>query len=739
MLPARQKSNSGKERESVMDTKWYWIQNWKEEDDKEPQFLYFRNELRVKELHKEICIDISADSKYKLYINGQFVEIGPSRGNREVWYYDTVNISKFLRKGINVIGVMILRYPEAHGQGNWGMFRTHTPGLYFRMNEEDGALSGWKYRKAESIRIVPENPYFAPLRIYENARGEGTALGWMNVEYDGSDWLDAAEYDEAYLTEILKPDRLLPRSIPFMYRIRREFLNFEKKVIPPFSKVEFDLDAGELMTGYLYLKMCGGKGAQIQLLQSECYAGDIEEKADPYNSLPVKGDRTDTSLHLYGHTDTYIVSGYGNDQNYESYEPFWFRTFRYIRVTVMTKDLPLTIEEIYYEETGYPLEITTRVETSDPTMNAVWDICERSLRRCMHESYEDCPFYEQLQYAMDARSQILYTYAVSADPRLAIKCMDDFSHSVMENGMINCSAPNYEINVIPGFSIYYIGMIYDYMMYYGEKNQIQKYMYVMKGILNYFKNHLDERGLVEKIGGLNRPGQYWSFIDWTSGWDATNGVPPCTLDGPITMESLLYILGLQYAADIYRYMGDDKQADEYERQASLAQEAVNHFCVGENGMYQDGPGIEAYSQHTQVFAVLTDTVSVPKGKNLLKETMEHSHKYEQCSIAMMFYLFRALEKCDLYSYTDKLWDIWRKMVEDHMTTCAEDLLLGRSDCHAWGALALYELPSVILGIRPAEPGYASVKKEPRCETLDWARGQVVTPKGMITAGWEKQL
>ena len=122
-------------------------------------------------------------------------------------------------------------------------------------------------------------------------------------------------------------------------------------------------------------------------------------------------------------------------------------------------------------------------------------------------------------------------------------------------------------------------------------------------------------------------------------------------------------------------------------------------------MYQDGPGCGIYSQHCQVFAVLTNTVSVNTGKQYLLETLENRQNYAQCSVAMMYYLFRALEKCDLYEQTDALWDIWRAMIAKHMTTCAEDSLQSRSDCHAWGALALYELPSVVLGVRPGAPGY----------------------------------
>ena len=108
---------------------------------------------------------------------------------------------------------------------------------------------------------------------------------------------------------------------------------------------------------------------------------------------------------------------------------------------------------MHYEETGYPLQVQTEVTTSDNTLADIWDISERTLRRCMHESYEDCPFYEQLQYIMDARQQILYTYAVSADDRLARKCLDDLKRSQRYDGLLNCCYPNCNPNVIPGFSV----------------------------------------------------------------------------------------------------------------------------------------------------------------------------------------------------------------------------------------------------------------------------------------------
>lgn len=69
-----------------------------------------------------------------------------------------------------------------------------------------------------------------------------------------------------------------------------------------------------------------------------------------------------------------------------------------------------------------------------------------------------------------------------------------------------------------------------------------------------------------------------------------------------------------------------------------------------------------------------------------------------------------------------------KMVKDNLTTCVEDGVNGRSDCHAWGSLILFELPAVVLGVHPAAPGYEKIAVEPNPGYLEWAKGEVITKR-----------
>lgn len=753
---------------NLKEAKWIWVRDWSPLHKEDPQQIFFRKSIQINKA-KTGTVQISADTRYKLYINDRLVEVGPSKGDNQIWFLDTIDITGYLNEGINVFAIKILRYPMIHSKGNYAMFRTEQPGLYFSCSilEETNRQvdrkiefisdSSWKTYIDPNFSIVSESDIFAPLQIYENIQGNSETHTWMNEGYDDDFWNYAEEYEEFAISRQVSPGNLTPRTIPFMYRKDRKFNNIvtirkgkspkidwenlingqDSIVLSPNSTSIVEISAGEEMTGYLHLEFAKGKNSKIRILQSESY---VQEEMTSTNGMPipVKTDREDhINGHLDGFTDNYIVGGFGTKKITERYDPFWLRTFRFIQLEITTSDEELIFSRFDYTETGYPLAVKTAIETSDKSLNDIWAISERTLKRCMHETYEDCPFYEQLQYAMDSRSQILYTYAISADDRLARKCMDDFKRSQRYDGLLNCSYPCFGPNVIPTFSIYYILMLHDHMMYFGDKKLIEEHFPTIVSILSFFNRNLDNKKYVKKIGGLNIIDRFWSFTDWTTEWNKTSGVPEATLNGPITMESLIYIFGLQKAAELAEYIGLSDKSKIFKKRAEQVQDAVRKYCIGDNLLLKDGPFSNSYSQHTQVFAILTNTLSKEQGQKNLLETIKNKSDYAQCSVAMAFYLFRAMEQVDLYEHTNEYWDIWRRMVKKNATTCVEAEDGDRSDCHAWGALILYELPAITLGVKPTQPGFSEIEINPNPGYMDWAKGTVITPKGDVTVEWTK--
>lgn len=72
-----------------------------------------------------------------------------------------------------------------------------------------------------------------------------------------------------------------------------------------------------------------------------------------------------------------------------------------------------------------------------------------------------------------------------------------------------------------------------------------------------------------------------------------------------------------------------------------------------------------------------------------------------------------------------------------LTTFAENPEPTRSDCHAWSASPLYEFLSMTCGIRPAEPGFKSVRIEPFLGDLTTVNGQMPHPLGTIAVQFQK--
>ncbi len=758
---------------SYLNTNFIWTPDWTPKDDAIPRLVRFRKEISIDTVPQRAELKVSADSRYKLYINGQFVSEGPQKGDWENWYFDTVDITQWMVSGQNVIAAEVLRYPATFDRRNKSLIRSEYPCLY--LEQADGtdlsAKSGVRCMVDRDLEIQSEPWNPAPIHALEIAAGSAVLQGWMESYYDDSHWLEAFPYSILNIPRAQSPFNLQSREIPLMAHREKRFRQAlclrgktgetvqnasrlaawnqmletdDALTIPPHTWERIEISADTLQTGYPMLSVSGGSGASVRVLCSECYAGALvpNGNATPDN-LPAKGDRTDY-VHgmLHGNEDSYSVGGFGTESRPETWEPFWFRTFRFIALTVETGDEPLTLHRFAYRTMGYPLEAKTNISCSDESMAPIWNISLRTLKRCMLETYVDCPFYEQLQYAQDARSEALFTYTVSADDRLARQCMEAFRRSQRGDGLINACAPTIWYNVIPGFSIYYLLMVHDHMMFFGDSALVETHLPAIEQILAFFDRHRLSCGIVGHTGGPIIRERYWSFVDWCEQWKLLGGCPPAAQKGAgaVTMESLLYLLGLQRAAELEHFAGQTQRAETYRQQALELRGAIRANCMGGGlggvPLLQDGPGIEEYSMHPQVFAILTGVVSPEEGRAML-DTVMGEPALPRCSVAMHPYLFRALEITGMYEKANRCWNIWRKMVTDHLSTCVENDTDVRSDCHAWASAILYELPAVYLGLRPAAPGFAKASVRPVMGHLDWCKGDVITPRGMAHIEWHK--
>ena len=68
--------------------------------------------------------------------------------------------------------------------------------------------------------------------------------------------------------------------------------------------------------------------------------------------------------------------------------------------------------------------------------------------------------------------------------------------------------------------------------------------------------------------------------------------------------------------------GQLDQAEEQRSRAEALRQSVRFRCEGKDGMLRDGPGVDQYSQHVQVFAALTDTLTGSAARRVLEQTLD---------------------------------------------------------------------------------------------------------------------
>ena len=199
-------------------------------------------------------------------------------------------------------------------------------------------------------------------------------------------------------------------------------------VIPPNTTAKLLIQRDAMISAYPSLEVQGGADATIKLQYGEAL----------YDKDGRKGDRNlIADRQLRGFHDTFIADGRSRE-----FAPLWWRTFRYLEIEVKTAAEPLTLRTLRLHESGYPFAQVASFVSSDAELNRIWEIGWRTMRVDSHETFMDSSYWEQLQYTGDTRLEMLITYAVSGDARLARQAIDAFAESDVDGGLMQGAYPS---------------------------------------------------------------------------------------------------------------------------------------------------------------------------------------------------------------------------------------------------------------------------------------------------------
>ena len=593
---------------------------------------------------EETVLHISAGERYILYLDGELAGRGPVKGTHTLWYYDSYS----LPGGTHRLCALV------YTQGQYRAWSQVSFGnrLIVQTDQFSDQLSTgfgpWKTAVDRRFGFHWSNsPYRPEERVGTSGRfvfdagqpveaGTDPAILENGYEYSG--------YDIRYGLPNLRPNPLPPM-------LERELdLNFSAE-FDANSRFQKLIALDNYYCAYPVLEISGGRGARLSVSLSE---GLYQNGR--------KGDRADVQgKEFRGIGDLYHPDG----SRRQILTPLWWLAGRYLMIEGETADEPLTIHAAGIRETRYPIEWETPIPDAPPLFQELAPRLMRTLQMCMHETYMDCPHYEQLMYLGDTRLQLLITYAVSSDRRMPRHAIELLASGLNQTGgLLPCTYPVNNSRVIPGFCLYFVNILCDYTVHTGDLEFIHPHLPAARTILEQF--------LQNRTGPLVQTPDGWNFYDWRTDWP--NGIPP-QADG-VSLElnaHLVYTLMLQAALE--RLYGEAEFASRDTRLALEIKDALMHYQT-------------SFSEHTLCFLLLSGSLKDSEEGILLQSLLETDG--ETVSVYFSHYLFEVYQKYGFYDRMDRRLEQWRILLDEHLYTSPEEFTPStRSDCHAWGAHPIY--------------------------------------------------
>lgn len=614
-------------------SKWIWLK----EDQSVDSYGDFLSEFTY--TAGKVYIQISVDSNYTLYINGNFVNSGQYADYPYYKVYDKIDITDYCREGKNQLTITVWYYGTTGGS----TYYRGDAGLRFEVYQAD-ALCAWSDSNTRSRRnasYISRNQWITP------------QLGL------------SFSYDATAVSGAFGESRELAQDLPLFERPNEKYEILPR--IPSYlvkqSEKDWIYDLGREEVGYLTLRVKSPCKQTVTVAFGEHLADGNVRWLNNGRVFSVE-----------------ITVGEGITE-YTNY----FRRLGLRYLEVMSQ-ADLEIEYVSILPCMYPLQSVKR-EFNDSLIQQIYDTSVRTLELCMHEHYEDCPWREQALYAMDSRNQIICGYYAFKEYRFPRSSLLLLSKSLREDGLLTICAPSDLELTIPSFSLHYFTEILEYTEYSGDKTLAQEVLPVLQTILEAFLNRMVD-GLVAKFDGK----QHWNFYEWSEGM--SDNAHTCTgFDAALNCLLSLALRNMQKICQLISISGN------YQEKAEMLNKRIREtFFVPEAGLFTNDTDKTGFSELVNALAVLCGAAT-PQQTHRICEELAQGNYLTKTSLSMRCFKYDALLKTSMDRYREYVIEDIIRTYEPMLAAGATSFWeteLGEADfwgagslCHGWSAMPVY--------------------------------------------------
>jgi hypothetical protein len=766
-------------RVNLAPAQWIWLPS---ERTLPNSFVLFRKEFELAEKLVRAVGWMTADSRYRLTVNGQRVQWGPAPCDPRQLDVDPIDLTALLKPGKNVIGVEVLYY--GIGEGTWAAGK---PGLLFHalITPEQG----------EPLRIVSDpswlclidraHPPAQPKRWFLRALQEEFdarlhPYGWDTVEFQAlDDWMPAsvlpvpADKPAAcggYMTTdsidnaALAVSALRARQIPpvretmvaaakladsglvnwkrdpldwFDFRVPKSFEIARPAQVEPIGPGAWQLPTtdernGVFVTYEFAEQIVGFPGFEI-----EAPAGTIVELMTQEAHDPQATPWLDN--HFYAWTRFICREGVNR------FEAFDYESLRWLQLHVRGANAPVTIRNVSVRRRMYPWQHEPIARCSDPALQKLFNASVNTLYNSAIETAVDGMGRERQQYSGDGGHQLLAIRTVLGEPLVSSRFLRTFSEGLSKDGYFLDCWPAYD-RLARVAQKQIDGAYWGPLLDHGIGFNLDCW------------NHYLETG---DLAALSEPyPRLLRFADYLMGLRKSDGLLPVEDLGIPTVwidhiayraqrhkqcAFNLYAAGmLQHAlAPMAEAMGDARRAEQLRKEgASIQAAVVSRYWSVERSLFVDNlPWLDEEkeirtSDRTLAMSILFGQCPDGLQKPAVEELVtcpDHMGFSYPCNAGWRLWALAKAGRGDVVVKDLRTrWATMRSVLENN--TLQEDWVAHPDTREQWSHCAvvpLYVLAQDIAGIRPLEPGYARCVIRPQLGDLPDLQVTVHTPHGPI--------
>lgn len=681
-----------------------WIQSPNENNSIAP---LFRKEFILDQDVEDAFVYVSGLGYYELYINGAKIGdhvLDPATTEyNKIALYVTYNVTKFLNRGINVVGAILgngFFSPLEEGLRKYG----ERPRLLMQMNI--------RLKNGTIVMVVTDEAWKVsegPIAYNSIWNGEVydarlEKVGWSSPDFDASGWKNAEviSASDVELRSQMAPPIKVTRNIRPI------------RITNPRPGV-YVYDFGQNFAGWTKLTVSGPRGTKINLRHAELLNDDGMIYAENLRSAKA--------------TDVYILKGEG----LETYEPrFTYHGFRYVEVTGFPGEPKL--ENLLGRVVHSSVETTGNFTCSNELLNKIQaNIIWGQLSNLMGIP-TDCPQRdERMGWMGDAHlsaEEAIYNFWM---PSFYEKWVRDIMVSQADDGSVpDVVPPHWSIYPAdPAWGTACVLIPWYLYQYYGDVRILEGSYPCMKSWVDFLTNNARNYVL-----------PYSKYGDWVEPGHVASEITPGEL-----VSTGYYYLDAKILSEVAHVLGRSEDENAYSSLADRISDAFNRAFLDKSiGQYAKG------SQTSNAFAlhlgIVPKTYVNQVVDNLIDDIYRVHNGHLNTGILGTKFLLESLTDlgyCDvMYKIaTQETYPSWGYWIRLGATTLWERW---EPINETGGGMASYNhimfgsigkwFYANLAGIKAGSPGYSKITIRPYpVGDLKWVKAHVKTIRGVVSSSW----